>query len=404
MKRILYLLLFMPLAAAAQQTLTVSVSNPSKSARNDEPVVINLAPYGDIHSALVTVDGQETPCQLDDLNLDETFDELCFLADLKGQEKKQYKVVLSAEGEPRTYPARVFAEMVLSNTKDKSLKKNQQNNFIESITARGDAAYTYNIQHHHGVDFESELNGIRIYFDERQTLDCYGKFKKQLELKETQFYTDKDQKAKGYGDDVLWVGQTFGLGAFRGWNGKEPTHVSPVKSRTQRIISYGPLRTIVEVIDKGWKVDATKSPINMTLRYTQYAGHRDTDVDVFFNRSVADYAFSTGIINVKNSVEFSDKKGLRACWGTDWPSTDTINFKRETVGLGICIPMKYVRSEEPANKDNYAFVVGTADDHLQYKVIYCSDNETFGYHSAKEWFDFLAEWKKEVEKPIQVKY
>ena len=343
MKRILYLLLFLPMAAVAQQTITVNVSNPSKSVRNDEPVVINLAPYGDIRSALVIVDGQEIPCQLDDLNQDETFDELCFLADLKGMEKKQYSVTLFTEGEPRTYPARVFAEMVLSNTKDKSLKKNQQNNFIESITARGDAAYTYNIQHHHGVDFESELNGIRIYFDERQTLDCYGKFKKQLELKETQFYTDKDQKAKGYGDDVLWVGQTFGLGAFRGWNGKEPTMISPVRSRTQRVISYGPLRTIVEVIDRGWQpptpITHHPSPINMTLRYTQYAGHRDTDVDVFFNRSVADYAFSTGIINVKNSLEFSDKKGLRACWGTDWPSTDTINFKRETVGLGICIPM-----------------------------------------------------------------
>jgi hypothetical protein len=405
MKRILYLLFFLPLSVFAQQTVTVSVSNPSKSVRNDEPIVINLAPYGAVRSALVTVDGQEIPCQLDDLNQDETFDELCFLVDLNGKEKKQYTVQLFSEGEPRTYPARVFAEMVLSNTKDKSLKKNQQNNFIESITARGDAAYTYNIQHHHGVDFESELNGIRIYFDERQTLDCYGKFKKQLELKETQFYTDKDQKAKGYGDDVLWVGQTFGLGAFRGWNGKEPTHVSPVKSRTQRIISYGPLRTIVEVIDKGWSAPSGNlSPLNMTLRYTQYAGHRDTDVDVFFNKNVNDYAFSTGIINVKNSVEFSDKKGLRACWGTDWPSTDTINFKRETVGLGIYIPMKYVRSEEPANKDNFAFVVGTADDCLQYKVIYCSDNESFGYHSAKEWFDFLTEWKKEVEKPIEVKY
>ena len=404
MKRILYLLFLLPLAASAQQTLTVSVNNPSKSVRNDEPVVINLAPYGDIHSAIVTVDGQEIPCQLDDLNQDETFDELCFLANLQGNEKKQYTVTLLTEGEPRTYPARVFAEMVLGNSKDKSLKKNQQNNYIESITARGDAAYTYNIQHHHGVDFESELNGIRIYFDERQTLDLYGKFKKQLELKETQFYTDQEQKTKGYGDDVLWVGQTFGLGAFRGWNGQEPTHVSPVKSRTQRIISYGPLRTIVEVIDKGWKVDAAKAPLNMTLRYTQYAGHRDTDVDVFFNRSVADYQFSTGIINVKNSVEFSDKKGLRACWGTDWPSSDTINFKRETVGLGICIPMKHVRSEEPANKENYAFVVGTTDNHLAYKVIYCSDNESFGYHSAKEWFEFLKEWKKEVEKPIQVKY
>lgn len=383
-------------AAFAQQTITVCVSNPSMTARTDEPVVISLAPFSDIRSALITAEGQEIPCQLDDLDQNDTYDELCFLTDLKGKETKKYEVKLFNDGEPRPYPARVFAEMLIRN--DKVKEKNKHNNFIESITARGDCANSYNIQHHHGVDFESELNGIRIYFDKRQTLDLYGKFQKRLELEATQFYTQPDQKAEGYGDDVLWVGNTFGLGAFRGWDGKEPTMIDPVRSRTQRIISYGPLRTIVELFDRGWQ------GVNMTIRYTQYGGHRDTDVDVFFNKDVSDRLFSTGIINVKGSEEFSDKQGLRACWGTDWPSSDTINWKRETVGLGICIPMKYVRSEEVANKDNYAFVVGTDNNHLSYKVIYCSDNETFGYHSSKEWFEFLQEWKKDVLKPIEVKY
>ena len=388
-------------ALYAQQTVSVTVINPTKAERSDEPVVVSLAEYGDIRSAEVICDGKEIPYQLDDLNQDETFDELCFLADLKGREKKNYTVKLFKEGEPRKFTARVFAEMLVRN--DKVKEKNKHNNFIESITARGDCAYSYNIQHHHGVDFESELNGIRIYFDKRQTLDLYGKFKKGLELEATQFYTTKEQKAQGYGDDVLWVGNTFGLGAFRGWNGKEPTMIDPVRSRTQRIISYGPLRTIVEVFDRGWKAAEGKPAINMTIRYTQYAGHRDTDVDVFFNKPVNDYLFSTGVINVKGSKEFSDKKGLRACWGTDWPSGDTINFKRETVGLGICIPMKYIKSEEPANKDNYAFVVGTDDTHLQYRVIYCSANENFGYHSAAEWFDFLRKWKKDVaDRPVKV--
>jgi len=388
-------------ALYAQQTVSVTVINPTKAERSDEPVVVSLAEYGDIRSAEVICDGKEIPYQLDDLNQDETFDELCFLADLKGREKKNYTVKLFKEGEPRKFTARVFAEMLVRN--DKVKEKNKHNNYIESITARGDCAYSYNIQHHHGVDFESELNGIRIYFDKRQTLDLYGKFKKGLELEATQFYTTKEQKAQGYGDDVLWVGNTFGLGAFRGWNGKEPTMIDPVRSRTQRIISYGPLRTIVEVFDRGWKAAEGKPAVNMTIRYTQYAGHRDTDVDVFFNKPVNDYLFSTGVINVKGSEEFSDKKGLRACWGTDWPSGDTINFKRETVGLGICIPMKYIKSEEPANKDNYAFVVGTDDTHLQYRVIYCSANENFGYHSATEWFDFLRKWKKDVaDRPVKV--
>lgn len=407
MKQILPIaLLALSSAAFAQQTLTVTVSNPSTAVRADEPVVISLANYGDIRSAIVTVDGQEIPSQLDDLDQDETYDELCFLADLKGKETKKYEIKLFDEGEPRPYPARVFAEMLIRN--DKVKEKNKHNNFIESITARGDCANSYNIQHHHGVDFESELNGIRIYFDNRQTLDLYGKFQKRLELEATQFYTQPDQKAEGYGDDVLWVGNTFGLGAFRGWDGKEPTMIDPVRSRTQRIISYGPLRTIVELVDRGWiapsPLTSHPSPINMTIRYTQYAGHRDTDVEVFFNKNVADRLFSTGIINVKGSEEFSDKKGLRACWGTDWPSSDHENFKPETVGLGICIPQKYIKSEEPANKDNYAFVVRTDNNSLSYKVIYCSDNESFGYHSAKEWFELLTNWKKEVvDRPLDIK-
>ena len=402
----LLLLSMMTTTVSASRTITVSVSNPMNIARADVPIIINLAPYGEVQSALVTLNGQEIPCQLDDLNQDETFDELCFLANLDKKEKQQYTITLIDEGEPRSYPARVFAEMVLSNTKDKKLKKNQQNNYIESITARGDAAYTYNIQHHHGVDFESELNGIRIYFDARQTLDLYGKFKKQLELKETQFYTDDDQKKMGYGDDVLWVGQTFGLGAFRGWDGQQPTLIEPVKTRTQRIISYGPLRTIVEVIDKGWQLPTVNSQkptaINMTLRYTQYAGHRDTDVDVLFNKDVSNYRFSTGIINVKGSEEFSNKKGLRACWGTDYPSTDTVKWSRETVGLAVLVPQQNIVSEEPANKDNYVYVLKVNGRKMSYKVTYTSANETFGYHSAKEWFDYLKAWCKEVEKPIIV--
>ena len=399
------LLMALTLGAQAQQTFTVSVTNPLTTARADQPVVISLTPFGDIRSVLVTTCGQEIPCQLDDLNQDDTFDELCFLADLNGDETKLYEVTLLSEGEPRTYPARVYADMLLRN--DKVKEKNKHNNFIESITARGDCADSYHIQHHHGVEFESELNGIRIYFDKRQTLDLYGKFQKRLELQATQFYTSKEQKAEGYGDDVLWVGNTFGLGAFRGWDGQQPTMIDPVRSRTQRIISYGPLRTIVELYDRGWQlstVNSQLSTVNMTIRYTQYAGHRDTDVDVFFNKNVPDRLFSTGVINVKGSVEFSDHKGLRACWGTDYPSSDTINWKRETVGLAVCIPQKYIRSEEPANKDNYAFVVVTPDNHIAYKVIYTSANETFGYHSAEEWFEFLKEWKKEVLKPIQVKY
>ena len=409
MKQIITLLaLGLAMTAGAQQTITVNVENPTATARQDQPVVISLENYGEVRSALVACNGQEQPCQLDDLDLDEQYDELCFLADLGPKEKKAYTVTLYAEGTPRTYPARVYAEMLMRN--DKVKEKNKHNNFVSSITVRGDCANSYNLLHHHGVDFESELNGIRIYFDKRQTLDLYGKYHKRLELEATQFYTSEEQKQQGYGDDVLWVGNTFGLGAFRGWDSQaaQPTMIDPVKTRTQRVVSYGPLRTIVEIIDQGWEAPtpstlaSSPAPLNMTLRYTQYAGHRDTDVDVFFNRDVSDWRFSTGIINVKGSTEFSDKKGLRACWGTDYPSTDTLNWKRETVGLAVLVNQKNIVTEEPSNKDNYAYVVKVDGRHLSYKINYCSANEDFGFHSAREWFDYLKAWRKEAEQPVKV--
>ncbi len=392
------------LVAEAQTSLTVTVENPSAQARRDQPVVIDLRQYGVVSSALVTQNGVELPSQLDDLDMDEQADELCFLADLGPKEKKTYTVQLLPEGEPRTYKARTFAELLVRNSKVK--EKNRHDNFLVSITARGDAGRTYDLLHHHGVAFESELNATRIYFDQRQTLDLYGKRQHRLELRQTQFYPQPDQLAQGYGDDVLWVGNSFGLGAMRGWDGTQSTMVADVKSRTQRLISSGPLRAIVEVVDQGWLCDPAKPRLNMTLRYTQWAGHRDITVDVMFNRDATDYRFSTGLINVKGSEEYSDHKGLRACWGSDFPTGDTINGHRETVGLAILLASDNIVSELKADKveqgGNLPFVVKPQGRGLRYHLSFCSANEEQGPHTAQQWFDLLQQWRRELEQPVRV--
>lgn len=388
--------------ASAQTTVEYSVKNNTNVERKSAPVVIRLMPYGShIRRAVVMENGKEVPSQLDDLNQDGHNDELCFVTDLKGKERKKFSIQLYDHGDEPIYQPRTYAEMVLRNTGVK--EKNKHDYYIRALTVDGHAQ-SYNFQHHHGVAFESELVGFRIYFDPRQTIDLYGKFHRQLEIKDTQFYTDKAQKAKGYGDDVLWVGNTFGLGALRGWNGKEPQPLTDVKYRTQRIISSGPVRSIVEVGDNQWRVDPQKDPVTMVIRYVLYAGHRDVHVTASFSRKVPDLKFSTGIINVKGSKEYSDHAGLRGCWGTDWPAGlgDTINWKRETVGLGICIPRREIVSEQPANQDNYAFVVNTPQYVLQYDIAFCSDNEDFGYHRAEDWFHFLETWKEELSNPVTV--
>lgn len=408
MKRILIPIfsLFMAIPLCnAQKEIYISVRNDLKRLRTDVPIVINLKQYDKYaKSASITMDGQEVAYQMDDLDNDGEFDEICFLTDLDKNSTKKFDMLLFDTGSPKFFPARVYAEMLLKNPKNKT--QNKQDTYISSLTVDG-KANPYECLQHHGPAFESELNAYRVYFDERQTVDIYGKYRKGLELKETQFYPDKEQKGNGFGDDVLWVGSTMGLGTLRGWDGENSQTLNNVSYRTEKILAKGPLRTIVEVIDEGWKTgNAGKKAIDMTTRYTLYAGHRDCSVDIIYDEDAHGYEFATGIVNIKNSQEYSDKNGLRGCWGTDWPVSekDSAGHKRETVGLGICIPSSYMKKELEKDADNYPFVISSANNIIHYDITFGSDNESYGFHTSKEWFKYLKEWKEELCHPAVITY
>ena len=410
MKKTLFslLVLLAALVAQAQTALKVSVSNLLSVRRTAVPVTIQLEQP--VRSALVVDSrGEEQPCQLDDLDNDGRYECLSFIvAEIGGKKTLDYSVTLSNEGQPRAYTPQVYAEMMLTNKKIKS--SNKQDLYISSLTV-DNGTNPYWMLHHHGPAFENDMVAYRIYFDERQTVDIYGKYRRALELRDTQFYPDSEQKAAGYGDDVLWVGKTFGVGAMRGWNKGAMQMLQDVESRTLSVVSRGPLRTVVKVVDKGWnpRYPDTCTPderIDMTTYYTLYAGRRDCQVDIIFSRNASRLQLSTGLVNVKQSREYSDGRGLRGCWGTDWPVSekDSVGHKRETVGLGICLPSTNVISELPADKDNYSFVVGNIATSMRYHITFASDNETFpeGIHSAKAFFDYLKDWKRDIEHPCVI--
>lgn len=392
------------LGVQAQKLVEVTVKNPSGEARQDVPVVMDLKSWGDVRKAVVKVDGKEIPSQLDDLDRDCVNDELCFLVNLGKKEKKTYCVSLYEEGEQAQYPARTFAELCLPS-RNKKLAKNQQDIYLKSIAFDKRTKDPYHYVHSHGICFESDLVAMRVYFDHRQTIDLYGKINPGLVIEKTQFYPSVEQIAAGSGDDCLWVGNTYGLGALRGWDGRNQVLLNDLKYQEQRVISEGPLRAIVELDDRGWTPAPGLKPVNATIRYTIYAGHRDFDVDVFFNKNVSNYDFATGLINVKGSSEYADGKGLRGCWGSDWPTgKDDGKHKLETVGLGIYVPAQMLAKQMPANKDCYTQVVRPIGNKLSYKLAYTSINETYGPKGEKEWYEWLKCWKKQIEQPIIVKY
>lgn len=387
-------------AQTAPQTAAYSIEvvNSWDKAQTDALIVIKLSELKSrfrIQSAVVKDGDVEIPSQLDDLNGDSKADELVFVIDMPANGRKVLSVTFSADKTAKVYPARVFATMLV---RDAGKQKHAP---VQSVTAPGTTDF-YNMLYGHGPMFESELAAYRIYFNPKQTVDPYGKFKKGLELEESRFYPTDEQLAHGFGNDVLMVGNSCGIGTLKGWDGTKATHIEPVTFRTERILAYGPVRTITDVEVKGWQYQGKE--LTMTNRYILYAGHRDLLVETFFDQPLEEETFCTGVQNIMGgeTLSYSDHKGLIGSWGRYWPMTDTAKYAKETIGIATYVPQKYIR-EEVTDKDNFLYTLSApGSNRFHHYTMFTSCKETFGYPTPEAWFAYMQEWKEALEHPVSI--
>lgn len=376
----------------------VRITNPTGQPREACPVVLDLKTYAqglDVRSANVLCDGSETAYQLDDLNGDFRADELAFVAYVPAQGSVTCRVTLSDQKSPRTYTARTRAYIKLHDQKG-------QHPEVSSITYPGntDLLDMYNSLYGHGAVFESELAAFRIYMDNRQSIDIYGKTHPRLEMDHTGFYTTKEQLAQGYGCDILWAGQSVGAGSFRGYQDGRPCYIDTVAWRRQTVLASGPVRAIVEVSDGQWTYNG--HPLQMRQRYTLYAGHRDVEVSVNISGSLPGDTFCTGIQKLESEPSgFMQEDGLCGSWGCNVPEKSEPDH-REWVGLGLyAAPGNRIGMKE--DDFNYLTLLQPDKDRqIRYRLTVCARREKDGFKTAQEWFDYLRQWKAEADSPCTV--
>ena len=255
---------------------------------------------------------------------------------------------------------------------------------VTEWTSTDEKEDVYHSLHHHGVAVESELMAYRIYFDKKQTIDPYCKRTPQLELAQSYWYPNDSLLAAGYGDDILRVSGTVGVGSVKLWNGKKMVHLENVAERSQRIVKQSRHSATIEVAVKGWQPISSLSGedgrgLDLTVQYTLRAGHRDMRCDVFcsslgdslpFRGGQEGPALCTGVQTIPAKGYLTAEGGLTAeavlqqsdltaegghctfyeqlpngvllaSWGTDWPVNDSAKYAKETVGLAVFIPKEY---------------------------------------------------------------
>ena len=257
------------------------------------------------------------------------------------------------------------------------------------------AVDTYHQLHHHGVAVESELMAYRIYFDKKQTIDPYCKRTPRLELAQSYWYPNDSLLAAGYGDDVLRVSGTVGVGSVKYWNGRKHGHIEPVAQRSQRIVSQTRNKATIEVAVKGWQVE--EHSVEMATNYTMRAGHRDMRCDVSLSEPVE--GLCTGVQTIpakggKDTVTIILSNGvLLASWGTDWPVNDSVKYAKETVGLGVFIPKAYAGNLVHDKSNNLCLLKGTSP-HFYLTCCGATKENHPVATSATEWYNYLLKWAK----------
>lgn len=376
-------------------SLTVTISNPANEPREAVPVVIPVGQNGsEINSA--SVKGHpEIVWQLDDLDDDGRADELVFLVDMKPKATQTYTIDLSKEIRETDFTPGTNAYIRLND-------KNKKHPKIQAIAFPGDAdnRQMYSSIYGHGAVLEGLYNAIRVYMDNRQSVDLYAKNTPRLELEETGFYTTRQQLEQGYGRDVLWAGTSVALGSFRGYQNSTPVTIDSVTTRSQRIVTTGPVRSIIEISDRGWIYNGR--PIEMRQRYTVYDRHRDYDVEIRLTGAPDDAVFCTGVQKLAQDNEgFITTDGLAGSWGTNVPDKNMADIS-DTIGLGIYVPTSNLASVKEDEVNYLTILRPDSKGIIKYSFTSGAVRDSASPHSADEWFAYLKKWQKLKENPAKI--
>lgn len=385
------------LALSLLLSLTVTVSNPIDKPREAVPVVVPVkAAEGKDVKSVTIKNHPEIAWQLDDLNDDGLADELVFLVDLAPNQTEKYTIDFSNQLSTAEFESGTNAYIRLND-------KNKKHPKIQAIAFPGSAdnRQMYNSIYGHGAVLEGLHNAIRVYMDNRQSIDLYAKNTPRLELEETGFYTTRQQLEEGYGRDVLWAGTSVALASFRGYQNGVPVTIDTVATRSQRVVTTGPVRSIIEVADRGWVYNG--KPIDMCQRYTIYNRHRDYDVEVSLVGVGENVDFCTGVQKLAmDNQGFVTTDGLAGSWGSNVPDKNMADIS-DTVGLGLWVADDNLVSVKEDDVNYLTILRPDSKGVIRYSFTSGAVRESASPHSADDWFDYLRNWKALKSSPVKVR-
>lgn len=312
----------------------IRFTNPIDQPAVDAGVVITrkqLAEAGEIPENLlpvIRINGEDIPCQPDDLDGDGAWDELFVLISLGPSESRNGTIVYIGEEEYPEYERRTNIRFARKDMDYKEVREaTRETHAINTETQK--------VWQMEGIAWENDRIGFRNYFDRRNGMDIFGKVSSLMVLDSV---GDKDHPDyhtfnPDWGVDVLKVGNSLGAGSIAIRYKDSLYRVGDNGMGTCEILAEGPLRSIFRLKFKGWKM--ADLPLDITHDVIIEAGKNYYSSKVTIEGTEAPILLVTGIVNMKSKELHAAKsaEGTRAFYTYDLQSEDTT-----LLGMSIMIP------------------------------------------------------------------
>lgn len=237
-----------------EEQVKIHLVNPTDIQRLDEPITLQRDEFANyltsydsaVVPVLETVDGEQVPSQVDDLDGDGSWDELFFLYDLEPSVELNLNVSFVQPDEVPDYAQR--ANVRFGDKKPPYKELDDVTRLKSNETAISSEAFQME-----GPAWENDVVAFRNYFDARNGIDIYGKRTDDIVIDSVGLF-ESYHELQDWGMDVLKVGNSLGAGSIALQVDGEIYRIGMPEKGMYHRLADGPLRAMFRLTFEGMDI------------------------------------------------------------------------------------------------------------------------------------------------------
>lgn len=392
---------------------SVEIANANNFILQQEPIYFSFYDLGvsandsAIKQLSVSSGDQVYPSQIIDGDGDGQLDGLLLTADFAATEKKSFVISTDLSIQKPALKKQTQAEISIKEGGEWKGKEYIGGVFKNADKVTPPPQYTDHSFwiRYEGPGIESDKVGYRIYLDWRNGFDVFGKKASDMVLQNVGLDGyDSYHENSDWGQDILKVGKSLGMGGFGFWNGKSLDLVSKVETRDAIITNNGDIYSGLKINYNGWKINNQK--INLAAHFSMTATSRLVKVKLKASEQLPNLAI--GLVRHPGTHLLEGNQNISgnawtyiASWGKQ--SLSTINPDGDHLGMAI-IFRRDDRAQQIQDETSYISVMKDKGGELEYYFLAAWEHELDGIKTEEQFKAYLDREVQRLTKAPRVRF